>query len=266
MPHDAWHVLFFNPFFWEQTGKRGLNLRGVCKSFKDEIPERLAIEAAFKDALIRKVDVYRLFPLSVGNVVVLRSPLLFVDAFRLAVKKSGSFEFCIAFVREKGWTLRNSVGIKRDMHRAKLVADLAAGGISWPVTGSLFESAVASFINEALPRRQIFVAKAVVWRYDTVIRELSDLEIPWEYDAILQRIHHATGFKWYKGINRDVRSVCDGIRLARKNHAEGDPVGCMHHQHIATGKFIFGVVKFRPEGNLSNSENWATWAGHWMVW
>jgi hypothetical protein len=98
------------------------------------------------------------------------------------------------------------------------------------------------------------VAKAVVWRYDTVIRELSDRETYWEYDAILQRIHDATGFEWYKGINRDVRSMCNGIRLARKNHAEGNPVGCMHHQHIATGKFIFGVVKFRAE---ASSANWA---------
>jgi hypothetical protein len=260
MPHDAWHVLFFNPFFWEQTGKRGLNLRGVCKNFRKEIPERFSIESAFRGVLIRKVDVYRLFPLSVNDVVVLRSPLFFVDAFRLAVKKSGSFEFCIAVVREKGWTLRNSVGIKRDTHRAKLVADLAAGGVSWPVTGPLFESAVASFINEVMSRRQIFVAGAVVWRYDTILRGLSEWENQWEYDAILSRIHHAVGFRWYKGINRDVRSVCDGIRFARKSHAEGGAVGCMHHQHIAAGKFVFGVVKFRPEGNLSS------WAGHWMVW
>ena len=54
---------------------------------------------------------------------------------------------------------------------------------------------------------------------------------------------------WYKGINRNLRSVCDGIRLARRNQAEGRQVYCMHNQHIAGGKF---VVKFRTLDGLGN--------------
>ena len=61
----------------------------------------------------------------------------------------------------------------------------------------------------------------------------------------------AVGF-WYKGINRDLRSVCDGIRLARRNQAEGRQVYCMHHQHIAGGKFVLGVVKFCTLDGLGN--------------
>jgi hypothetical protein len=249
-PHDAWHVLFFNPFFWEQTGKRGLDLRGVCRSFRAEIPERVAIEAAFKDALIRKVEVYRLFPLSISDVVRLRSPLLFVDALRLAIRKTGSFEFCIAVVRDKGWTLCNTVGFQRNQHRAKLVAELAAGGVTWSVDGELFESAVSRRRN---------VESAVVWRHDSFIQELTHMDecrlLPendmfllhnqWEHGRILMCLRTAVGF-WYKGINRDARSVCAGISRARRSHAEGRPVCRMHHQHIAAGKFIFGVVDFRP--------------------
>ena len=51
---------------------------------------------------------------------------------------------------------------------------------------------------------------------------------------------------WYKGINRDLRSVCDGIR---RNQAEGRQVYCMHNQHIAGGEF---VVKFRTLDGLGN--------------
>ena len=54
---------------------------------------------------------------------------------------------------------------------------------------------------------------------------------------------------WHKGINLDVRSVCDGIRLARRNQAEGRQVYCMH---IAGGEFKLGVVKFRTLDGLGN--------------
>lgn len=227
--HDAWHVLFFNPFFWEQTGKKGLDLRRVCKNFRKEIPERLAIEAAFCDVLIRKVEVYRLLPLSVNDVVRLRSPLLFVDAFRLAVKKSGNFEFCIAVVRERGWALWNTVGVIRSQYRDKLVEDLVAGGVTWPVAGDLFESAVRRYVESA-----------VVWHFDSPIH-LPDNTL--EFNMLLLSLRNAVGF-WYKGINKDVRSVCSGISHARRSHALGNPICCMHHQHIAAGKFVFGVVKF----------------------
>jgi hypothetical protein len=225
MLHDAWQILFFNPFFWEQTGKSGLDLRRVCRNFRAELPEELAIKAAFGGVLIKKADTFRLFPLAVRDVVGLQSPLLFVDAFRVALRKSGSFEFCIAVVREKGLLLRNSVGVRREMQRAKLSADLLAGGVDWAVTGALFESAVAG-------RRQ--VDSAVVWRLDCLIQEQHQ-----EEDAVLLCLRNAVGY-WYKGINKHAQSVRDAIRHARLSRQ----LGCMHHQHIAGRRFVFGLVKF----------------------
>lgn len=235
--HDAWHVLIFNPFFWEQTGKKGLMLRQVCKSLKKDIPERLAIDAAFGNALVRKVDVYRLFPLSVNDVVRLRSPLRFMDAFRLAERKTGGFDFCMAVIRDKGWALWNSVGVLRGQHRAKLLADLRTGGVSLQETSDLFEAAVAG-------RRQ--VDSAVVWRCVVLVGVAV-----YQYDDILHRVRNAVGF-WYKGINRDVRSICDGIERAKRSYLMGRPIVRMHHQHIACGKFVFGVVDFRPYHGLGN--------------
>jgi hypothetical protein len=235
--HDAWHVLFFNPFFWEQTGKTGLELRRVCKSFRDGIPERLAIEAAFGRALIRKVDVYRLFPLSINDVVRLRSPLLFVDALRLAVRKTDGFDFCLAVMRERGCALSNSVGARRNQHRAKLLADLLAGGVSLQTTSELFEAAVSG-------RRR--VDAAVVWRCVVFIFAADPMRTrDLDYDFILHRVKDTVGF-WYKGINRDVRGIYEEISRARVSHALGNPISRMHHQHIAAKKFIFGVVEFRP--------------------
>jgi hypothetical protein len=252
--HDAWHVLFFNPFFWEQTGKHGLGLRKVCKSFRNEIPEQFAIEASFRNVLIRKVEIFRLFPLSVYDVVRMRSPLLFVDAFKLAMKKTGGFGFCIAVMREKGVVLWNTAGLKRECIRSKLNAELKAGGVSWVVTGPLIDSVVSGKKN---------VDSAVVWRYDCFTEELPHWQAfrpspdaqprimhkLWEYDTILFCLHDAVGY-WYKGINRDVLCILEEIRRARLSHASGNPICCMHHQHIAGRKFLFGIVQFRPWNGL----------------
>jgi len=255
--HDAWHVLFFNPFFWGQTGKHGLKLRGVCTEFRDDIPEQNAIEWAFAHVLIRKADIFRLFPLSVHDVVQMRSPLLFVDAFRLAVKKTQGFDFCIAVMREKSVLLWNTAGHRREALRSKLNGELNAGGVSWVVTGSLFEASISG-------RRG--VDSACVWHFDCFIEELPHWQTfrpspgapprtnygRWEYDTILFLLHEAVGF-WYKGINRDVLGVLQEIRKARLSHAAGRLVGTMHHQHIAGRKFLFGIVRFRPwNGFLGN--------------
>jgi hypothetical protein len=248
--HDAWHVLFFNPFFWEKTGKHGLKLRETCKRAKEQIPEQLAIESAFSNVLIRKADIFRLFPLSVHDVVRMRSPLFFGDAFRIAMKKTRGFEFCIAVMREKAVLLWNTAGIKREALRSKLNRELAMGGVSWSMSGSLFEAAISG-------RRS--VESAAVWYFDCFLEELphwqtfrpSDGAPPrimyqlWEYDTVLFLLREAVGF-WYKGINKDVLSVLVGIKQARQSHALGVPVCRMHHQHIAGKKFIFGIVRFRP--------------------
>ena len=246
--HDAWQVLFFNPFFWEQTKKHGLKLRRVCRDFRLGVPEQCAIAASFTGVSIRKADIFRLFPLSVSDVVGMRSPLLFVDAFKLALQKTDGFEFCIAVMREKGLMLWDSVGVQRENLRSQFVSELASGGVVWSLSSSLFESAVSG-------RR--YVDSAVVWRLDC-----SAVAVPawvpfrptpsshprtmyqlWEYDIILFRLKDAVGF-WYKGIRKDVQIIIDGIKKARSRTASGDPICCMHHQHIAGKKFLFGIIKF----------------------
>ena len=254
--HDAWHVLFFNPFFWEQTGKHGLKLRGLCKGFRDSIPEQNAIEWAFSNVLIRKADIFRLFPLAVHDVVRMRSPLLFVDAFRLAVKKTHGFDFCIAVMREKSILLWNTAGFKREVLRSKLNEELKAGGVSWVVAGPLFEASISG-------KRGVDSAR--VWHFDCFIEDLPHWQTfrpspgspartnygLWEYETILFLLHEAVGF-WYKGINRDVLCVVQEIRRARLSHASGRPVCTMHHQHIAGRKFLFGIVRFRSWNGLGN--------------
>ncbi len=225
----------------------------VCSDFRKAIPEKFAIESAFAGVLIRKVEIFRLFPLSVYDVVSMRSPLLFVDAFRMALGKTGGFDFCIAVMREKGWTLWNSIGVKREAMRSKLNSELIAGGISWPVTGRLFQAAVSGKKK---------VLSAAVWRLDCLAEELPHWQAfqpspgapqriayaRWEYEEVMFRLHGAVGF-WYKGINHDVRCIIKEIRCRR---ASGRTADCMHHQHVAAKKFIFGVIIFRPFHGLEN--------------
>ena len=249
MLHDAWHALFYNSFFWEMCGKHGLQLRKVCKSFRDQIPERLAIESAFWGVKIRKVDIFRLFPLSVYDVVMMRSPLLFVDAFNLALKKSRGFEFCIAVMREKGIILWNSKGLKRERMRSKLNSDLVAGGIPRGGYGRLFEAVVAG---------SRCVESAAVWYFDVIIHDtnlhpyldplavVGELQLinQGEYDAILLRLRTAVGV-WYKGINKDVREIISKIQAVRISCVNGDRMYCIHHHHVAEKKFLYGVIRFR---------------------
>jgi hypothetical protein len=256
MQHDAWHALFFNSFFWEQTGKHGLMLRRVCKEFKDGIPEQYAIESAFKDVVIRKVDIFRLFPLSVHDVVRMRSPLLFRDTFKLALKKTGGFDFCIAVMREKGLASWNAVGVKRANLKSKLHAELRAGGVTWTVSGQLFDAVVSG---------KRIAESAVVWYYESFIDILPDwgafrpspssplrvMHKQWEFDTILFSLRDAVGF-WYKGIRRDVVEIIGQIDRARNSNALGHTICCMHHQHVAGKKFLFGVIRFRPWNEAGN--------------
>jgi hypothetical protein len=256
--HDAWHVLFFNPVFWEKTGKHGLKLRETCRDFREQIPERFAIESAFSNVLIRKAAIFRLFPLSVHDVVGMRSPLLFADAFRIAMIKTKGYEFCIAVMREKAILLWNTGGIKREALRSKLNGELRVGGVTlWNVSGQLFEAAVSG-------KRS--VESAVVWNFDCFIEELPHWQTfrpspgapprimcqLWEYDTVLFLLREAVGY-WYKGINKDVLSVLSGIKKARLSILQGVPVCHMHHQHIAGKKFVFGIVRFRPLNGLGNN-------------
>ena len=275
--HDAWHVLFFNSFFWERTGKHGLQLRKVCKSFRDQIPEQYAIETAFIGVSIRKVDIFRLFPLAVYDVVRMRSPLLFVDAFKLALVKTGGFDFCIAVMRDKGNVLWNSKGIKREMLRSRLNTDLVSGGIVCGGSGPLFEAVVSGSKS---------VDSAAVWYHDSSSsssggsssfifhnnnkaaassRASSSSSYAGisinsrEYESILFCLRDAVGF-WYKGINKDVHEIVGKIRSARASFVVGGGGECrssssssssstttIQHHHVAGKKFIIGVIRLRPE-------------------
>ena len=81
-------------------------MRAVCSDFRRDFPEGLFIHAVFRGVRIRSVDIFRLLPLSVSDVIQLRSPILFYDAFSVALRRHGSFERCMRIVRENGWRLR----------------------------------------------------------------------------------------------------------------------------------------------------------------
>lgn len=229
------------------TGKHGLQLRKVCKSFRDQIPEQYAIETAFVGVLIRKVDIFRIFPLAVYDVVRMRSPLLFVDAFKLALVKTGGFDFCIAVMREKGNVLWNSNGVKREKLRSRLNTDLVSGGIVHGGSGPLFEAVVSGSKH---------VDSAAVWYHDGFLFHETYLSAAWslhvsstvcrEYDSILFCLRDAVGF-WYKGINKDVHAIVDKIRSVRFGYAVGDKRECnIQHHHVAGKKFLIGVIRLRP--------------------
>ena len=117
--HSAWAILFQQDYFLQRLGKHGIHLRAACAEFRRDFPEDMFIRAVFNGVRIRKVDVFRLLPLSVNDVLRLRSPLLFSDAFAVAIRRSGGFERCMDIVREKGWDLLCRTHARREVTRYK---------------------------------------------------------------------------------------------------------------------------------------------------
>ncbi len=249
--HSAWNVLFFCPEFWGHfiTAKSALShLRETCREFRSTIPERDALLCIFKGRAARKVDLFRLLPLSVHDVLKIKSPVDFTMAFLIAEHKAGGFENCMAIVRDRGWRLWLSVGVKRAELRQKLEGGLEAEGVV--VTDSVYELAI-----------QKSAQRAVVWRFACTFegwmpwerynpraaghsRTVSALmHKQYEYKMLLLTLRRAMGY-WYKGIHKDVQLAVAAIRAVRKEErGEGRQ---RIHVSISDKALMVGVIVFRP--------------------
>lgn len=257
--HPAWGLLFYNPQFWSSTGKTGFTLlRAACRGFRADIPEHLVIRAVFRGKVCKKVDLFRLFPLSVNDVVRMRSPMDFLAAFDIAIRKVGGFENCMAFVRDCGWRNWCEADSKRRALVERLDTLIRDAGFSGCVDGQnpAYRSAVSN------KKR---VSRVVVWRYTCTYEGLLPREQfdPWqqagqegvilsrrlhanqEFQALLHTLRDAVGF-WYKGIHGDVRSVEASIRAVRDQSVwiEGGR-NILQHQAISGGMLLLGLVTFQ---------------------
>lgn len=258
--NPAWILLLYNPQFWSFAGKSGfVLLRSVCKGFRNDIPEHVAIRAIFQGKVCKKVDLFRLFPLSVNDVVRMRSPMDFMAAFDVAVRKAGGFKNCMAFVRDCGWRNWCESDSKRRALAERLDSMIKSAGFAGcvDVVNPAYRAAVSN------KRR---VDRVVVWRYSCTYEDLLPREQfdPWqqqgqegvilsrrlhannEFQTLLYMLRDAMGF-WYKGIHCDVRSIEAIIRAVRDQsvRVEGKQHNTLQYQAISSGVFFIGSITFR---------------------
>jgi len=232
MHHPAWNLLFHNPEFWAHLTKLQMCcLLGTCKEFKTSIPERDVCLRIFKNASMKKVDLFHLFPLTVYDVLKIRSPVKFTDAFRIAERKAGGFPYCMSLIREKGWRL----WCKRDKHRTeckKKIEDLlrSNGTVPFPYDHLTLEK---------LADRSI--SRAVVWRYTWRTQSDTAQQYDFHYYRVLMAIQKAHGF-WYKGIHKDTHTAIGTINAAMTDSTTTEYV----HVALANAILAIGVVSFHP--------------------
>ena len=78
----AWSVLFNDPDFWLLLDKEHLGmLSSVCRSFRSDIPHSVAILSLFSQKVVKKVSLFRILPLSVRDVLNIRSPVDFCEVW-----------------------------------------------------------------------------------------------------------------------------------------------------------------------------------------
>jgi hypothetical protein len=61
----------------------------------------------FRNCVVKKVELFRFLPLTVYDVMKLRSSVNFVHAFKIAERKAGGFANCMAMVRERSLYAHN---------------------------------------------------------------------------------------------------------------------------------------------------------------
>lgn len=254
--HTAWSILFHCPeCFWSLLSKEHLALlSSTCQSFRADIPQRVAIMALFKDKPIKKVNLFRLLPLSVHDVLGMRSPVDFLAAFAIAERKAGDFHNCLGIMREKGWFCWITEGEKRAKRRQGFEDELKRlGVVDLPVSDPIYRAALV-LQNRAMD-------SVAVWQYETTDKELLPCDIynPYaapldldrrlaysrtkflsnEYPAILQMLRLAMSY-YYRGVNADVRQAMQTIRAARTNNQERCTVVLLSHQCL-----MIGLVEIR---------------------
>ena len=232
MRHDAWSVMLSYSQFWDYLDKYCFcALLATCKQFHSEIPQRMVIHCLFRDRSSRKVDLFRIFPLSVHDVMKLRSPVPFLEAFAIAERKAGGFENCMARVRELGWQCWKTAGVERASFRKAV--ETALLGASQPVPH--LDRVYCATITYLFRR----IERIVVWRYraPTMVSDVM------EHYALLDVLHDAVGH-WYKGVNADARCVRQAVNKMRIAGEKS-----RQHVHISHAMLMIGMIElFNNEG------------------
>ena len=239
--HAVWNLLLQNPDFWDTVSKHELCiLRLVCKEFRSSIPVREAVLHIFKNKTIKKVNLFRILPLSVNDVLRIRSPVSFIEALKIAERKCGGFDNCLAIMRERGQNLWDVECTRRTEARKEVDASLRANGVLTQLNDPIYEAAIKKGI-----------VKVAVWRckYVYVHWGSGNHEVAYhiaghfahtEFEVLLSKLHIAMG-RWYKGIHKDVRSTIEALRVAR---SQG--VAERVHVQISNNTLVVGLVSFGP--------------------
>lgn len=224
--HPAWNLLFHDPEFWgKMTKHQYSNLRCVCKETRESIPDREAIACIFKCVVVKKVDLFRLLPLTVHDVMKLRSPVNFSEAFQIAEKKAGGFHNCLAIVRERGSYCQREKERKKKEFRDAVIHSLLIQGVKDPP----FEDPI---FQDALEKGcQLPIA---VWKYNCAHDSYRPLE---EYDAVKFQLIRVRN-RWFKRFHRYANQATDFIFDLRLRSAVGE----YHHVMLTHGVLMVGVV------------------------
>lgn len=236
MQHSAWNLLFYNPEFWDQLTKLHMcSLRCACKEFKTTIPEREAIMRIFRAKTMKKVELFRLLPLTVNDVLRIRSPIPFTEAFQIAERKTKGFQYCMAIIRERGWRLWCEKGRPRAERKHAIEETLRAqGAVSFSSDHPIIMKATNSHVS-----------RIVVWRCTWRTYPQDQRFSQWSnnmfsYNSILEIIQQAFGY-WYKGIHRDTRAAIDAICAAQLDSSVTQYV----HLAFANNILSIGIVSFQ---------------------
>jgi hypothetical protein len=251
--HTAWGLLFYNPFFWKLLDKHGFKLREVCRAFRNDIPEHEAINAIFESKQCRKVTLFSLLPLSVNDVIRMKSPMVFLDAFSIAVRKAGGFENCMAIMRDRGWRRVCEINRKRKLVEENLVSVIRRAGLDIPFD-------MVREIHQYVSIARGHISRAVMWNYSCSYEGLMEWEQYNPYQSTggvrrSRRMHtheelialrtifcRVVGF-WYKGIRCDVFKAEGFIRGVREGNSRSSDNVYRHHM-ISGGVLMIGIITF----------------------
>lgn len=207
------------------TKQQYCNLRCVCSEAKESIPEREAIACIFKLATMKKVDLFRLLPLTVRDVIKLRSPVNFVEALRITERKVGGFHTCMAILRERGQDCQRQKETEKEEFKDMVLQSLRIQGVGDPpLEDPTFKYALQN--GCLLP--------VTVWRFtcahDRFLRREEAYAIHNQLTAV--RNSRLQNINWY--VNR-AANFLDNLRLRYA-------VGEFHHVMFANGVLMVGVV------------------------
>ena len=224
--HPVWNLLFHNPEFWDQmTKQQYCDLRSVCKEARESIPDREAIACIFRRVMVRKTDLFRLLPLTVHNVMKLRSPVNFVEAFRIAEEKAGGFRNCMAIVRERGLMCRRQKERRLADFRDAVLHSLRIQGVSHPpLEDPAFQDALQN--GCLLP--------VAVWRFTCAHDRFRPCE---ESNAVRDQLIRVRN-RWIKNIHLYVNMATNFLNDLRLRSAVGE----FHHVMFTHGVLMVGVI------------------------